>query len=69
MAGTHADEERKRIRVQEIIRKYHTDEKVMEALRRLVYKEKLRKENKILWSMMEIKDKVQENENRYCNYL
>lgn len=58
MAGTHADEERKRIRVQEIIRKYHTDEKVMEALRRLVYKEKLRKENKILWSMMEIKDKV-----------
>lgn len=57
-AGKHVDEERVQRCVKDLCQKCYESDKLLEELKRLVYKEKLKKENKVLWWLLEIKDRI-----------
>lgn len=57
-AGEHKDEERLRIKVRDLSLQKYEKENIIECIRRLMYKEKLRKDNILLWGIIELKDRI-----------
>lgn len=57
-AGNHSEDERIENEVQKIFAAHKGEPDIVDRIRRLCYKEELKKKNKVLWLLTEIKDKI-----------
>lgn len=69
ISGSHKKEELLRKKVQKICYDYKASKDIIDRLKRLCYKEGLKKSNKILWLLAELKERLKINENRVSNNL
>ena len=58
----HPDKHQKEIdlqkQIRDICKKHREDQRIIDYIRRVCYKNKLKTDNKLLWAMTEVKDRI-----------